>query len=193
MSQTIIIALISAGLASLVNCIFQLINKIFDNRREEINYKRNEKKEYLKKKEEVYASAIERLLELKVGFDYSRSDLLHNKNKIKQIDESNYRYLKTASLLRIYSTDEIFNMYSRLSKFSKFSYSDGPRLFEEYKQIYDCNITILARLMQEDLGYRKLNDIKEMIICPECGNEHDVYSKCAKCNMSYSDLQKKDG
>lgn len=191
MSEAVTIALISAGLASLVNCIFQFINKIFDNKREEDIYKRNEKKEYLNQKEEVYTLAIERLLEIKVGFDYSRSDLLRNSKKIKQIDESNDRYLKTASLIRIYSTDEIFNRYYELAKFSEFAYSDGRRLIKNSKEFYDYNVTVLARLMQDDLGYRKINDVKEMITCPQCGNEHDIYSKCPKCKMSYGDLLKK--
>ena len=43
--------------------------------------------------------------------------------------------------------------------------------------------------MQEDLGYRKYNSEYDMIVCPSCGCEHDIVSKCPKCGMTYSELQ----
>lgn len=50
-------------------------------------------------------------------------------------------------------------------------------------------ITLLARLMQEDLGYRKYNFEHDMIVCPECGCEHDVVSKCPQCGLAYSQFE----
>lgn len=189
MDDKIIVAIISAGLAALVNSIFQIVNKIIDNRKEENTSRLAERKEYLRKKEDAYIAAIQRLIEIKEGFNYSRAELLHMPKKIKQIEDSNQTYLNIAPLIRLYATDEIYNWYQKLAKFSQYAFSDSRRLFEDSKEYYNISISILSRLMQDDLGYRKFNEVKEIITCPECGMEHDLFSKCPKCGMAYSDLQ----
>lgn len=186
----ITIVMISAGLAALINCIFQLVNKILDGNKENKIYQRSGRKEYLRKKEEVYIAAIERLLEIKVGFNYTRSDIILGNMK-DRIDQSNNEYFNIASRIRIYATDEIYDMYCNLAQYSKYSYSDGRKLIESSKRYYDFSLTILSRIMQDDLGYRELNSVKEMISCPDCGTEHDAYAKCPKCNLSYSDAIRK--
>lgn len=190
MTETIILAVISAGLASLVNCIFQLINKRIDNKKEEDMYKRNENREYLRKKEEIYAEAIQRLLEIKKGFNYIYLDLIDDYKELEKINKSNDRFLKIAPLIRLYATDEIFDIYYKLESFKKYSYSNGRRLGGDFYIKYDSYITILSKLMQGDLGYRKLNNESMEIICPECEEQHDIYSKCPKCGMTYSDFVK---
>ena len=78
-----------------------------------------------------------------------------------------------------------------MATYACFAYAsqDGPKLIENSKWAFDMQITVLARLMQEDLGYRKYNDGIDVVICPKCGCEHDVISKCPTCNMTYNELQ----
>lgn len=193
MSEGIQIALISAGLAALVNCIFQLINRLLDNRnaKEERNNKKID--DFIEKKEAVYIAAIDRLLQIRRGFDYTREMIMHDKVLQEAIDKSNDAYVEIAPKLRLYSTDKIFNQFMNLSRFAQFSYAreNGPRLFENSKVAFEANVVILSRLMQEDLGIRKMNTGHDTIICPECAKEHDIISKCPKCGMTFEQYQNK--
>ena len=72
-----------------------------------------------------------------------------------------------------------------------YAHENEPRLFEDSKQAYNMQITLLARQMQDDLGYRKYNNSCDTIMCPECGIEHDIILKCPNCGMSYEELLKK--
>lgn len=193
MKDTIQIAIISAGLAALINCIFQLVNKLIDNAKERRENDSKKLNSYIEKKEEVYIAAIERLLQIRRGFDYTR-EMISRDDKIRAtIDNDNVQFAKISPKLRLYSTDKIFNMYYQLAFFARFSYApqNGPRLFENVKWAYDTQIILLSRLMQEDLGYRKLDAEHDMIVCPECTTQHDIISKCPKCGMTYCELQKR--
>lgn len=183
MSETIIVALISAGLASLVNCIFEFLNKISDTKKEKEIYNRNQKTEYLRKKEEVYTEAIQRLLEIREGFDFDGEYLINHPDKVVEINESNKRFKKISPLIRLYSTDEIFSIYYNLGRYSEYSYSNDKRLIENSKKDYEIKINILSKLMQNDLGYRELNQDSCNIKCPKCKKEHDMYERCPKCGM----------
>lgn len=113
-------------------------------------------------------------------------------NELRDYNEKvNITFAEISPQLRLYSSDKIFNKYYELATYARFSYApkNGPRLFENSKWAYDMQITLLARLMQEDLGYRKYNIQHDMIICPECNCEHDIVSKCPRCGMTYSQLQ----
>lgn len=189
MSEAIQIALISAGFASLVNCIFQLIERKLDVNKEEKAYAREQKEKYLLKKEEAYVFAIKRLVQVGVGFNYTRQDLINNKKLQEEVDECNNIFKEHAAQLRLYATDEIYNIYYSLYSWAKFSYADihGPRLAENGNKRYSMIITNLSRLMQNDLGYRKYNSECEKIICPQCGEEHDAYITC-KCGLKYGQM-----
>lgn len=187
----IIIALISAGLAALVNCIFQIVNKFMDHRRENKLERYNHEKGYIAKKEQVYIAAIDRLLYIRRGFDYTREDL--NKELKEQVQKSNAAFFEIAAQLRLYANDKIFNEYDRLAQFAVYAYAPErrPRLTEESKRIYSIWITWLARQMQEDLGYRKYNKDCERITCPVCGVEHDMISQCPNCGLTYEEMLQK--
>ena len=149
--------------------------------------------EYILKKETIYISAIDRLLQIRRGFDYTRKDIINNKELQEEIKENNQNFFQIAAQLRLYSNDKIYNQYQRLSMFSIYAYAheNEPRLFEDSKQAYNMQITLLARQMQDDLGYRKYNNSCDTIMCPECGIEHDIILKCPNCGMSYEELLKK--
>lgn len=187
------IAIISAGLATFVNCLFQLVNKVLDNHKENKREQKTQLNEYILKKETIYISAIDRLLQIRRGFDYTRKDIINNKELQEEIKENNQNFFQIAAQLRLYSNDKIYNQYQRLSMFSIYAYAheNEPRLFEDSKQAYNMQITLLARQMQDDLGYRKYNNSCDTIMCPECGIEHDIILKCPNCGMSYEELLKK--
>lgn len=191
MSEGIQIALISAGLAAFVNCIFQLINRLLDSR--DAEKERNNKKtdDFIEKKEAVYIAAIDRLLQIRRGFDYTREVIIHNKDLQEEIDKNNSTYVEIAPKLRLYATDKIFNRFMSLSRFAQYSYAPetGPRLFENSKEAFESSVVILSRLMQEDLGIRKINSGHDTIICPECAKEHDIVSKCPNCGMTFEQYQ----
>ena len=192
MEEKIIIAIISAGLATLVNCIFQFVNKLIDNHREDKKQAQENKNEYIEKKEKVYIASIDRLLQIKRGFDFTREMLSQNKKLQKTVEIQNLSHAEISAQLRLYSTDKIFNEYMRLLQFSRFSYApeSGSRLFEESKWAYDLQIKLLARQMQEDLGYRKYHEEPDLIMCPECGIMHDIVSTCS-CGLTFSQLKEK--
>ena len=51
-------------------------------------------------------------------------------------------------------------------------------------------MTLLARLMQKDLGFREYVEEPEMITCPNCGCEHDPYKTC-KCGLTWKQTMEK--
>lgn len=193
MNESIQIAIISAGLAALINCVFQLVNKLIDNSKENKDKEDKKLSLYVEKKEKVYIAAIGRLLQIRRGFDYTREMIMHNNQIQANIEKENMEFVEISPQLRLYSTDKIFNKYQELAKYTCFAYAhqNGPRLIENSKWAYDMQITLLARLMQEDLGYRKYNADHDVIVCPECGCEHDIISKCPNCGLTFANLQKK--
>ena len=194
MNESIQIAIISAGLAALINCIFQIVNKLIDNTKEKREDSNKKLASYNEKKEKVYIAAIGRLLQIRNGFEYTREMVINSKQFKENIARDNIAFTEISPQLRLYSTDKIYNKYRKLAyAYRLYAYApqNGPRLLENSKWAYDMQITILARMMQEDLGYRKYNSDIDMIICPDCRTEHDMVSKCPNCGMSYGELQKK--
>ena len=123
MSDKILIAIISAGLATFVNCLFQLVNKVLDNHKENKREQKTQLNEYILKKETIYISAIDRLLQIRRGFDYTRKDIINNKELQEEIKENNQNFFQIAAQLRLYSNDKIYNQYQRLSMFSIYAYA----------------------------------------------------------------------
>lgn len=195
MSETIQVAIISATLGVSISGIFQLIsqlaNKYLDKKLAEETNEQKRRTEYIAKKEEIYIAAIDRLLQIRRGFDYTREMTMFNKAIQEEIEKNNSSYFEVSPRLRLYATDKIFNNYQQLALFSRYAYAsqNGPRLIENSKWAFDMQITILARQMQDDLGYRKYNDGYDTITCPACGKEHDMISECPNCGMSFKELQ----
>lgn len=191
MDNSILIVVISAGLGALVNCLFQLIYKILDLYKANKEKAEEKKDTYISKKEEVYIAALDRLLQVKRSFDYTQEDILLHDNLKKMANKQSQEFMTIAPKLRLYASDNIFNQYQNLMLFSRYSYvpENAPRLMEEAKEIYSIQITLLARCMQEDLGYRQYSKELDMIQCPKCKTMHDIVGTCPKCKMTYKQLQ----
>ena len=111
MNESIQIAIISAGLAALINCVFQLVNKLIDNSKENKDKEDKKLSLYVEKKEKVYIAAIGRLLQIRRGFDYTREMIMHNNQIQANIEKENMEFVEISPQLRLYSTDKIFNKY----------------------------------------------------------------------------------
>ena len=193
MTEPLLIAIISAGLATFINCIFQIVNKIIDLKQTKATTEEKRAGAYREKKEQVYIAALDRLLQIRRGFEFTSDAVPRNKRLQEMVNKQNQDFVKIAPKLRLYASDNIFNQYQRLASWGKFAYasSQGPRLLEDSKRAYDLQITLLARRMQDDLGYRKYNQVQDTIQCPDCGIIHDIVGKCPKCGMTYEQWQKR--
>lgn len=191
MTETVQVAIISASLAALINCIYQLINKLIDLKKESNDKNAEEAKLYKEKKEQVYIAALDNLLQIRRGFDYTFNDYVESKKIREMLDTENSTFIKIAPKLRLYASDRIFREYQKLSLWSKYSYAsmNEQRLSENSKRAFNVQVTLLAHLMQAELGYRTDEDEQDSVQCPDCGTVHDIVIRCPKCGMTYEQLQ----
>ncbi len=197
MNQDIIIAVISSSaigvfistisqpLVDLIRCKID-IKKANDERDHKLH------QELLCKKENTYIRALEYLMRIRRGFDVSDYHLNIAPQRFKEeISETNNLALELGPLIRLYSTDEIFEMFYQLSKWSRYSYSK-TRLFENSKENYVLMYNYLSKLMQEDLGYSKgFRQEIAKIACPRCGTIHDFdCPRCPSCKMEFDEMIK---
>ncbi len=176
-----------------------MIVKVIDIFREESLRKAEENKKIIEKKEQfkedyiaekkaMYIDALKKLAEIRVGFDYTRDGLMISEHLRKKIDEINENAPEFSAKLRLYSSDDIYNMYWNLAKWSRFAYTGSVnswRLVSRSKEMFSLNTTFLASLMQADLGYRDFVLNPEKVKCPKCHKEHDAYKTC-KCGMTWN-------
>ena len=190
MNETVVIALISAGFATLINCVFQTVNKAIDLFQSKKIKKEEKEKTVLKEREAVYIAALDRLLFMRRGFDFTDEQLALNDILQKEWDKSNERYTSIPAKMRLYASDKVFREFSGLSVFFRYAFApvSGPRLAEESKWAFNTQITLLAQHMQDDLGIRAYGLSHDVIKCPECEALHDISEPCPKCNMSYKEL-----
>lgn len=189
---TILISAFSSGMISTVLVKAMDIrhdNKLRKKEREnkEIEKKEKKKADYYDEKRQVYIQALKRLSEIRTGFDYTAYDDIPKtlENSINNLNENAAEF---SAMLRLYSSDEIYNLYWDLVQWNRFAYvrnSNSWRLFEKSKEIFSINTTYLARLMQDDLGYRDYVANPEKIECPQCHRKHDVYKTC-KCGLTWN-------
>lgn len=111
----------------------------------------------------------------------------------ERLDTENSTFITISPKLRLYASDRIFREYQKLALWSKYSFAplNGPRLFENSKWAFDAQITLLAHLMQAELGYRKEGDEQDTVQCPDCGTVHDIVLRCPNCGMTYEQLRVK--
>ena len=192
MNNPIVIAIISAGLSAFVTCPFQMINKFIDMKKEKRDKEEEKERIYSEKKEQVYIAVLDRLLQVRRGFDYSKEFVERNDEYKKWLDEQNQKYMEISPKLRLYASDTIFRLCKHFILYARFTYTPitGPKLSEKSKELYDIGISLVARFMQEDLGYRKYSKLNDEIKCPQCGRNHDLMGRCPGCKMSYDELLK---
>ena len=157
MNNPIVIAIISAGLSAFVTCTFQMINKFIDMKKGKRDKEEEKERIYSEKKEQVYIAVLDRLLQVRRGFDYSKEFVERNDEYKKWLDEQNQKYMEISPKLRLYASDTIFRLCKHFILYARFTYTPitGPKLSEKSKELYDIGISLVARFMQEDLGYRK--------------------------------------
>lgn len=109
MNNPIVIAIISAGLSAFVTCTFQMINKFIDMKKEKRD-KEEKERIYSEKKEQVYIAVLDRLLQVRRGFDYSKEFVERNDEYKKWLDEQNQKYMEISPKLRLYASDTIFRL-----------------------------------------------------------------------------------
>ena len=191
MDNPIIITLISAGTAALISGIISVIMKIIDIHSKKVEREENKTSKYYEEKKDAYIRALNKLLFIKRGLSITKEDLRNSTDLFDQISEESSDLKYVDSFFRLYSSDKVFNFYfSLLQKYKPYSYvsENSWRLSEDSKVNFDAGISILSRLMQEDLGYRSYDNEKTKIKCPKCGKEHDFVNTC-KCGLTFSQLQ----
>lgn len=185
-SEEIIIAIISASFGTVISGICRLFSRHFDQKDKAKERIEARKEEFEKKKEEVYIAALDRLLQIKKGIELHASNL--STDEIEEIRKKNREFEEIAPRLRLFSDDAIFDEYSMLAEgYKRFAYNRNCGLFEESKWAFDFKISVLARKMQDSLGYREFNKSCQKVICPSCGKEHDYLKNC-QCGMTFDEL-----
>ena len=158
-TETIVLILSSAGTATLITSIFEVIKSLV-KRHQEVKDRELKKQEiFLKNKEAAYLSVLDRLIQIRKGLDYTRENIALSKELQENFRRQEEAFEHEASKIRLYSSDKIFDLYHMLSNYASYAYApqNGPRLIENSKWVFDAQIIMLARYMQEDLGIRKFS------------------------------------
>lgn len=93
----------------------------------------------------------------------------------------------TAPLLRLYVNEEMYELFSKLTRYSKFSYSKNI-ITQFLLYSFDRDFTYMCQAMQKNLGIRTDNPrLPETYICPYCGNAHNSEEDCPFCAISWVD------
>ena len=143
---------------------------------------------YLSEKKAVYLDVLSQLAEIKFGFNEVISPLSSDTDNLKRVKQMNEGAAALSARMRLYSSDEVYNLYWQLAQWSIFAYTRPTgawRLGEDGKRNFSIYTTVLARLMQAELGFRELISDPEKVVCPNCGVEHDAYKTC-QCGWTYS-------
>ena len=133
MNNPIVIAIISAGLSAFVTCTFQMINKFIDMKKEKRDKEEEKERIYSEKKEQVYIAVLDRLLQVRRGFDYSKEFVERNDEYKKWLDEQNQKYMEISPKLRLYASDTIFRLCKHFILYARFTYTTitGTKLSEK--------------------------------------------------------------
>ena len=193
LSSTVVSTFVTTCLSPILELIKSRIEqkKISNERR----YK--EEKELKKKNEEIYVNAIHIIQLIKNGFGDRTYQQIRNmpfgssgmkekqKELVANINEINNLIETTAPLMRLYATDEIYELFSKLTKYGKFSYSEIViTQFLQYS--FDRDFTYMCKAMQKNLGLGfDTPRLPEPYICPYCGNAHNSEEDCPMCNMDW--------
>lgn len=140
-------------------------------------------------KQEAYIEALKKFAIVRAAFDITNEQLRIDSDIRNLIKEVNNAAPTTSAKMRLYSSDEIYSLFWKLSKWTRFAFPcnyEQQHLMENGKDVFSKYTTVLARLMQNDLGYRDFIEKPDLIRCPKCGKEHDTYKAC-ECGLSWSE------
>lgn len=197
------VILSSSVISTFVTTILTPILEFFKNKYEQnrINNERiyNDKKEERQQLKEIYANAIHVIQLIKNGF-YDRtlqqaSNVPFGSSAQKKmyekfdskIEKINNLMDATTPLLRLYATEEICELFSKLTRYSKFSYSENI-ITQFLLYSFDRDFTYMCQAMQKNLGIRSDNPrLPEAYTCPYCGNAHNSEENCPFCNIPWVD------
>lgn len=192
-------SVISTFVTTLLTPILESVKSKQEQNRINSERKYNKEKEEREQLKEIYTNAIRIILLIKNGFF---DDTLHQISNIplgsprikeeyeklnKKVEKINNLIDATAPLMRLYATDEIFELFSRLIEYGKFSYSDNI-ITQFLLYSFDRDFTYMCQAMQKNLEIRVDNPkLPELHICPYCGKPHNSEENCPFCNIPWID------
>ena len=120
-TATVVLAAISSGFASaiLVKLLDILQEKLNQGRDEKLRLKQKEEEvhdAYIQEKKAVYIEALKKLSGIRAGFDVTYDFPYSNEHVNKMIDEINKNASDLSAKMRLYASDDVFNIYHRLSQ-----------------------------------------------------------------------------
>lgn len=189
-NEIVLVALTSGFLSAILVKLLDILQEWKKQKADEKLRLRKKKEEtldtYIQEKKNVYIEALKKLSELRAGFNITYDFPYTNDRINKKIDDLNQNASELSAKIRLYASDDVFSVYWQLAHWNKYTYtrrSGQWRLSQEGKEQFSIYMTLLARLMQKDLGFREYVEEPEMITCPNCGCEHDPYKTC-KCGLT---------
>lgn len=200
MDKEILLTALASGFLSAI--LVKLLDILQEWKKQKVDEKLRLKKKkedaydsYIQEKKNIYIEALKKLSELRAGFDVTYDFPYTNQELNKKIDELNRNASEVSAKIRLYASDDVFSVYWQLAHWSKYAYTHSSgqwRLSQESKEQFSIYTTLLARLMQKDLGFREYVEDPEIITCPKCGQKHDAYQKC-KCGLTWKETMTKIG
>lgn len=190
---------ISTCVTTFLSPILELIKSKHEKNRIDNERQYNDEKEEKQKRKEIYANAIHIIQLIKNGF-YDRthqqiSNMPFGSSQIKEkYEELNNNIKKINDLvdstipwMSLYATDEIYELFSSLTKYSKFSYSKNV-ITQFILYSFDREFAYMCKAMQKNLGLRfDTPKLPEPHICPYCGTMHDSEEVCPFCAIPWVD------
>lgn len=190
---------ISTCVTTFLSPVLELIKSKIDQKKISSERKYNEEKELKRRTEEIYADAIQIIQLIKNGFNDRTKQQIRNmplgspliKEKhgelVENVKKINNLINTTAPLMRLYASDEIYELFSKLIKYGKFSYSDNI-ITQFLLYSFERDFTYMCKAMQKNLGLR-FDDpqLPQPYCCPYCGIMHNSDEDCPSCGISWVD------
>lgn len=193
-------AVISTFVSTLLSPILEWIKYKLEQSKINNERKYNNETKSKQKLEKIYIDAVHLIQLIRFGFkdrtlqqiknmplgssqiEKKKKELINKRNEINDL-------IKTVTpLMRIYATDEIYEIFVELiTKYGIYSYSNKP-ITQFLLYSFDRNFKYMCKAIQKDLGLR-FDDIKlpNSYTCPHCGYTHDEESDCPNCGICWTD------
>lgn len=187
-------SVISAIVSQLMSPLLELINSRIEKGKINDERKYNEEEELKKKKEEVYIDAIQIIQLIKNGFYDRTMQQIKNMSASKEkrnelninIKKINDMLCVVAPKMRLYSTDEIYEIFSDLCKYAIFSYSEKV-ITQPLLYMYNRKFSYMCKIMQKHLGLRlDYPELPKACFCVGCGTMHNSKEDCPKCGIKWN-------